>query len=87
MAHWDLDSIPWHQFEHARVHPQLLAFARGACLVEFNADTYTDYLCRVFGDDAQLQSRIQIWGEEEKQHGLALRRWVELADPDFDFSR
>ena len=87
MAHWDLDSIPWHRFEQARVHPQLLAFARGACLVEFNADAYTDYLCRVFGDDAELQSQIRTWGEEEKQHGLALRKWVELADPGFDFHR
>lgn len=85
MAHWDLDSIPWHRFERTRVHPQLLAFARGACLVEFNADTYTDYLCRVFGDDARLQAQIRAWGEEEKQHGLALKRWVELADPGFDF--
>ena len=25
------------------------------------------------------------WGEEEIQHGKALARWAELADPEFDF--
>jgi hypothetical protein len=85
MAHWDLDTISWDSFDLSRVNAQLLAFARGACLVEFNADTYTDYLCRVFGDDAELQSQLRAWGEEEKQHGLALKSWVELADPSFDF--
>lgn len=85
MEHWDLDTIPWDRFDRARVHPQLLALARGACLVEFNADTYADYLCRVFGNDAGLQSQIRAWGVEEKRHGLALKKWVELADPSFDF--
>lgn len=85
MTRWDLDTIPWDRFDRALVHPQLLAFARGACLVEFNADTYTDYLCRVFGDDARIQAKIRAWGEEERRHGLALRKWVELADPGFDF--
>jgi len=85
MTRWNLDTIPWDNFDRSRVHSQLLAFARGACLVEFNADTYTDYLCRVFGNDAGLQSQIRTWGEEEKRHGSALRKWVELADPNFDF--
>lgn len=87
MTHWNLDSIPWDRFDRSRVNPQLLALARGACLVEFNADAYTDYLCRVFDDDAELQAQFRTWGEEEKQHGLALKKWVELADPDFDFER
>ena len=85
MTYWNLGTIPWDRFDRSRVDPQLLAFARGACLVEFNADTYSDYLCRVFGNDTALQAQIRTWGEEEKQHGLALRKWVELADPSFDF--
>jgi hypothetical protein len=86
MTRWNLESIPWDSFDHSRVNPQLLAFAKGACLVEFNADTYGDYLCRVFDDDAGLQSQIRAWAREEKRHGLALKKWVELADPSFDFS-
>lgn len=85
MTYWSLDTIAWDEFDSSRVHPQLLAFARGACLVEYNADTYTDYLCRVFGDDQDLQSEFRAWGEEERRHGLAIKKWVELADPGFDF--
>jgi len=85
MTRWNLETIPWDSFDRSRVHPQLLAFAKGACLVEFNADSYGEYLCRVFDDDSALQSQIGAWAEEEKRHGLALRKWVELADPSFDF--
>ena len=87
MTRWDLESIRWDRFDPARVDAGLLALARGACLVEYNADAYTDYLSRVFGDDGALRSRILAWGEEEKRHGLALKGWVELADPDFRFER
>ena len=87
MSHWNLDTIAWDRFDSSRVHPQLLAFARGACLVEYNADVYTDYLCRVFGDDPELQSKFRTWGEEERRHGLAIKKWVELADSGFDFDR
>jgi hypothetical protein len=61
-----LETVPWDRFDRSRVHPQLLAFARGACLFEFNADTYSDYLCRVFGGDREMQSQIRAWAEEEK---------------------
>jgi len=87
MTHWTLDTVAWDRFDSSRVHPQLLAFARSACLVEFNADAYTDYLCRVFSDDPELQSEFHTWGKEEVRHGLAIKKWVELADPDFDFER
>ena len=68
---------PLESFRSARIDPQLLTLARGTCLVEFNADAYTDYLCRVFDDDAELQTQFRAWGKEEKQHGLALRKWVQ----------
>lgn len=87
MVRWNLDSIPWDQFDPSLVDPELLALARGACLVEFNADAYGDYLCRVFRDDPELQARVRRWSEEEKIHGLALKKWVELADSGFDFER
>lgn len=85
MTYWSLDTIDWDRFDASRVQPQLLALARAACLVEYNADTYTDYLCRVFSDDPELQSKFSAWGDEEKRHGLAIARWVELADSGFDF--
>ena len=87
MASWSLNSISWNNFDISRVQPRLLALTRGACLVEYNADSYRDYLCRVFDDDDELKLKFDAWAEEEKRHGLALKRWVELADPGFDFDR
>lgn len=87
MTNWSLDTIDWDKFDASRVHPQLLALARGACLVEYNADAYTDYLRRVFADDPEIQTKFDTWGREEKRHGLAIARWVGLADPGFDFAR
>ena len=58
---------------------------RTACLVEHHSDDYAAYLCSVFHDDPQFQAEARAWGAEELQHGRVLRRWAELADPDFDF--
>jgi hypothetical protein len=35
----------------------------------------------------ELQSKFRTWGQEERRHGLAIKKWVELADPKFDFER
>ena len=44
------------------------------------------YLKRVFKDAGdETLANIERWGEEEVQHGLALGRWAEMADPTFDF--
>ena len=73
-------------FDPSKVEPKLLASVKAASLVEYNAQDYVTYLKRVFqGADAQTLADIERWGEEETQHGLALGRWAELADPSFDF--
>jgi hypothetical protein len=83
---WTLDDISWNSFDTAKVEPGLLAAVKAAALVEHNAATYVDYLARVFrGGPEQTLSDIERWGREEIQHGLALARWAELADPAFDF--
>jgi rubrerythrin len=43
------------------------------------------YLCNVFSDRPEVKETIHKWGEEEVQHGQALARWAELADPAFNF--
>jgi len=87
-AGWTLDDIDWSRFEPAKVDPGLLAAVKAASLVEYNAPDYVSYLKRVFksAPDSTIR-RIEHWGEEEIQHGLALARWAELADPTFDFNR
>jgi hypothetical protein len=83
---WTLDDIPWSRFDTKAVSPALLAAVKAASLVEYNALDYVAYLTRVFHDaDTQTLSDFRRWGQEELQHGMALGRWCELADADFDF--
>ncbi|HEY5048602.1 MAG TPA: ferritin-like domain-containing protein [Rhizomicrobium sp.] len=85
-AGWSLDEIAWASFDPSKVEPELLSSVKAAALVEFNAPDYVDYLKRVFSDSpAETLASIERWGEEEAQHGRALGRWAEVADPSFDF--
>ena len=84
MAGWTLDDIPWHRFDPSKVDPGLLRLVKAASLVEPNGADYAHYLCNVFADDPAFQAAARRWGGEEIQHGQALGRWAELADPGFD---
>lgn len=85
-AGWSLEDIDWSRFDASKVDPGLLPAVKGASLVEYNARDYVDYLKRVYrGASLQTIATIERWGEEEVQHGLALGRWAELADPTFNF--
>ncbi|MFO1128077.1 MAG: ferritin-like domain-containing protein [Rhodospirillales bacterium] len=83
--HWSLSDIPWDRFDASLVEPAALDIIKAASLVERNATDYVAYLCNVFADDQAFQASILRWGEEEEQHGEALGRWAELADPTFHF--
>ncbi len=85
MGRWSLDDIPWDRFDARRVDPDIVALAKAAAVVEFNADDYVAYLCRVFAGDSRFVKAVQGWGAEEVKHGAALARWARLADPAFDF--
>lgn len=85
MAQWKLDDIPWERFDPSKVTPDTVAVVKAACMVEHNGHDYARYLCEVFKDDPEFQAEARRWAGEEVQHGQALRRWAELADPDFDF--
>lgn len=82
---WTLDDVQWSKFDASKVDPRLLAAVKGAALVEYNAPDYVTYLKRVFAGDAAAIESIEHWGTEETQHGLALARWAEIADPTFSF--
>ncbi len=85
-AGWSLDDIDWSRFDPSKVDPELLAAVKGASLVEHNAPDYVTYLKRVYdGAPAEKIRRIELWGAEEVQHGMALARWAEMADPTFHF--
>ncbi|MSP51789.1 MAG: ferritin-like domain-containing protein [Alphaproteobacteria bacterium] len=83
--HWTLDDVAWDTFDATKVDPDLLLAVKAAAMVERHSDDYVTYLCSVFHDDPAFQGDARTWGQEEIQHGMALRRWAELADPQFDF--
>ena len=81
---WTMDDIHWSLFDPAKVEPALLAAIKAAALVEYNAPDYVSYLKRVFADAGpDTIAAIEQWGREEAQHGRALGRWAEIADPSF----
>jgi hypothetical protein len=84
---WTLDDIPWAAFEAAKIDPDLLKIVKAAALVEFNGQDYGDYLCNVFAGDDLMARAARHWAQEEIQHGQALARWAQLADPAWDFER
>jgi hypothetical protein len=80
---WTMDDVHWSLFDPTKVEPSLLAAIKAAALVEYNAPDYVTYLKRVFRDSAAGTDWIDQWGAEESQHGRALGRWAEMADPSF----
>lgn len=83
--HWTLDDIKWADFDASKVDQDILRAVKAAAMVEYNAPDYVTYLCNVFADRPDVKEIIHRWGDEEVQHGAALARWAELADPTFSF--
>jgi rubrerythrin len=84
-AGWSLDDIPWANFDPTKLESGMIAAVKAAALVEYNAPAYVAYLSRVFGGSAESIADFERWGQEEAQHGLALGRWAEMADPSWNF--
>jgi hypothetical protein len=86
--HWSLDDIPWHAIRrdavaHSDAWFYLLA---SASLMESGTDLYTENLIDFFAGDAEITAWLEnYWLPEELQHGRALRRYVEVAWPQFDW--
>lgn len=86
MKNWRMQDVGWERFDPAKVAPELVPLVKAAALVERNADDYATYLGRVFPDDPEFGAAIERWSIEEVQHGDALGRWAELADPAWNFA-
>lgn len=85
MSNWTLESIAWDRFDASKVDPEILRNIKAAALVERNGGDYRIYLGRVFADDPAFTESVNNWAVEEVQHGMALGRWAQLADPSWDF--
>lgn len=81
---WTLDEVRWSAFDPSKATPRMIAAIKAAALVEMNAPDYVVYLKRVFHDAGpDVHAAIDQWGGEESQHGRALGRWAEMADPSY----
>ena len=86
MKHWRLEQLPWNEFDPGHVDPAVIPLVKAAAMVERNGGDYAIYLSRVFHDDPDFCAAAAYWAEEEIQHGEALGRWAQLADPGWDFA-
>lgn len=85
MANWTLETIDWGRFDASKVDAEILRNIKAAALVERNGGDYGIYLRRVFADDPAFIDDVHRWVGEEVQHGMALGRWAQIADPTWDF--
>jgi hypothetical protein len=86
--HWSLDDIPWHELcrDAAAQTKGLFYLVASASLMESATDLYTENLIEYFADDKEVTSWLEnYWLPEELQHGEALRRYVQVAWPNFDW--
>ena len=87
MGNWTLETIAWDRFDASKVDPEILRNIKAAALVERNGGDYGIYLGRVFADDPAFKAAVDTWAVEEVQHGMALGRWAEMADPGWSFDQ
>ena len=85
MKHWHIDQVAWDRFDPAKVDPAVVPLVKAAAMVERNGTDYAVYLNRVFADDPDFRTAADYWAAEEVQHGDALGRWAECADPAWDY--
>ena len=86
MKHWRIEDVAWDQFDPKAVDPALVPLVKAAAMVERNGMDYALYLGGVFHDDPDFRKAADYWAEEEVQHGDALAKWAELADPTWRFA-
>ena len=85
---WTLDSIDWSTLRRDAVadNEAIFYLIAAASFIEATTDLYTQNLIDYFaGDDEITEWHAAHWLPEELQHGRALRRYVQLAWPDFDW--
>lgn len=85
---WSLDSIDWAALRRDVVvdNEAMFYMIAAASFVEATTELYTRNLLDYFAEDDEITQWLRVhWLPEELQHGRALRRYVQLAWPDFDW--
>lgn len=86
MKHWRIEEVAWHAFDPSKVDAAVVPLMKAAAMVERNGHDYGTYLRGVFHDDPDFRQAAENWATEEVQHGDALGRWCQLADPTWDYA-
>ncbi len=87
-APWSVEEISYETLACDRVKDdtQLLYLLASASFIEITADLYTHNLIEFFADDHETVEWLEkSWEPKELQHGVALKRYVTTAWPDFDW--
>lgn len=87
---WSLDSIDWSTIQSDTVNEPDAFFymIAAASFLESATDHYTANLIAQFRGDSEITTWLeQHWLPEELHHGRALRRYVQIAWPNFDWDR
>lgn len=87
-ASWSVEDIPYDALARERVKDdaQLFYVVTSASFIEITSDLYTRNLIEFYRTDEELTGWLRTgWEPEEVQHGVALRRYVETAWPEFDW--
>lgn len=85
---WTLNDIPWQTIRPELMADQELLFylVTTASFIETATDTYARNLIEYYADDAEITAWLdQHWQHEELQHGRALKCYVQIAWPGFDW--
>jgi rubrerythrin len=86
--HWTLDDIPWEAIRHdgAALGEGFFYLVASASLMESATNLYTANLIDFFAGEEEVTAWLEnYWLPEELQHGQALRRYVQVAWPEFDW--
>jgi hypothetical protein len=87
--HWTLDDIPFDAIDHAAIAGNDCFFhlIAAASFIEITSDAYTRNLVEYCAAEPEVVDWLENgWQNEEVQHGLALRRYVETVWPEFDWA-
>ncbi len=87
-GYWSLDDILFHGVDATRVrsNEELFLLLAGASFVETASDLYTRNLIEQFRGDTEVASWLTgQWEPQELRHGRALRAYVNVVWPEFDW--
>jgi len=88
--HWSVEDIPYRNIEpdQADISLELFYMLTCASFVKITSGLYTRNLTEYIHDEPELRDWLERqWRCEEIQHGIALRCYVNMVWPKFDWDR